>query len=98
MKGKTFHKKETFPACHYCSRVSRPGRSQSDHIMAPYKSYNFPNYDRPGIIYGPEYDPPGIIYGPEYHQHGIILFKTRVDVTYNPNKCFQILRTASLID
>ena len=46
------------------SRVSRQGRSQSDHIMAPYKSYKFPYYDchdRPGIIYGPEYGQPGII-------------------------------------
>ena len=27
------------------SRVSRPGRSQSDHIMAPYKLYKFCYYD-----------------------------------------------------
>ena len=27
------------------SRVSRPGRSKSDHIMAPYKSYKFTYYD-----------------------------------------------------
>ena len=41
----------------------------------------------------------GIINGPDHDQAEIIkfLFQTRVDVTCNLNKKFQILRTASFI-